>query len=135
MVKLEEAKQDWSFPRWKYIKPCTRGVIKGSVAWSKVRLICFEILKQQQMFYLRVWTLNHNEKGMNKAFSSYKLTSKLWMVYLEVTLQQSICFYMWKCMKKDLTNVFRRCKQTDKVSRTYLVFKILKMSRQWRTYG
>ena len=36
-----------------------------------------EVLKQEEMFYLRLWRLNHNEKGMNKAFSSYTLTSKL----------------------------------------------------------
>ena len=42
------------------------------------------MLKQEERFGLRFWRLNDEEKGMTNAFSNYKLTSKLYLVYSEV---------------------------------------------------
>ena len=46
-----------------------------------------KVLKQQEMFGLRFCRLNGKQKGMTDALSSYKLTKKLCVVYLEVKLQ------------------------------------------------
>ena len=53
--------------------------------------MCLEDLKEEEWFHLRFWRLNNKEKGMNNAFSDYKLSSKLWLVYLEVKLRQTRC--------------------------------------------
>ena len=51
-----------------------------------VELMYLEVLKKKERFDLRFSRLNNREKGMTNAFSRYKLTSKLSLVYLEVTL-------------------------------------------------
>ena len=51
--------------------------------------MCLEILKQEERFGLRFWKLNDRKKGTTNVSSSYKLTSKLCLVYLEVKLQQN----------------------------------------------
>ena len=48
----------------------------------------FEVLKQEEKFGLRFWMLNDRGKGMINTLSKKKLTSKLWLVYLQVKLQQ-----------------------------------------------
>ena len=48
-----------------------------------------EVLQQEEMFNLRFWRIKQLHKGMNNAFSSYKLTSKICLLYLEVKLQQN----------------------------------------------
>ena len=61
-----------------------------------------EILKQEKRFGLCLWTLNEWRKGTTNDFSSYKLTSKMSLVYLEVKLQQYscvYCIYKLKCHK------------------------------------
>ena len=50
-----------------------------------------QVLEKDERFHLRFWRLNHRDKGMNNAFSSYKLTSKLCLLYFEVKLQQKRC--------------------------------------------
>ena len=50
-----------------------------------------EVLKQEEMFGLRFWSLNDKENVMTNAFSSYKLRRKLCVVYIEVKLQQGWC--------------------------------------------
>ena len=50
-----------------------------------------EILKQEERFDLRFWSLNNTEKGTTNAFSSYKLTSKHCYAYSDVKLQQDRC--------------------------------------------
>ena len=52
-----------------------------------------QALKQKERFHLRFWKLNHREKGTINAFRSYKLTSKLCLVYLKVKLQQNRWVY------------------------------------------
>ena len=47
-----------------------------------------EALKQEERFHLRFSSLNYKEKGINNVFGSYNVTSKLWLFYLEVKLQQ-----------------------------------------------
>ena len=47
-----------------------------------------EALKQEERFHLRFSSLNYKEKGINNVFGSYNVTSKLWLLYLEVKLQQ-----------------------------------------------
>ena len=50
-----------------------------------------EILKQEEKFSLRFWRLRDRKKDTINAFSSYKLTSKLYLVNLVVKLQQNRC--------------------------------------------
>ena len=75
-----------------------------------------EVLKQERKFGWPFWRLNDRKKGTTKDFSSYKLTSKLCLMYLEVKLQQD-----------SIKNVFRGKKTpTLKVSLMLLDIKILK---------
>ena len=46
-----------------------------------------KVLKQQERFGLRSQRLNDRKKVRAKAFGSYKVTSKLCLVYLVVKLQ------------------------------------------------
>ena len=48
-----------------------------------------EALKQKEWFGLCFWSLHDTKKGTTNAFSSYKLTSKLCLLYLEVKLKQN----------------------------------------------
>ena len=50
-----------------------------------------EILKQGETFCLRFWKLKDNRKGTTTTFSSYKLTRKLCLVYLDLKLQEDRC--------------------------------------------
>ena len=50
-----------------------------------------DVLKQEEKFDLRFWTLKDKEKGMTNVFSGRKLTSKLCLVYLEVKLEKNKC--------------------------------------------
>ena len=53
-----------------------------------------EALKQEErfeLFELRLRRLNERRKSTTNAFSSYKLRSKLCLVYLEVKQQQNRC--------------------------------------------
>ena len=43
-----------------------------------------EVLKQEERFGLQFQRLNDKKKGMTQAFSSYKLTSEMCMVYLKL---------------------------------------------------
>ena len=43
---------------------------------------------QQERFGLCFWNLNDREKGTTNAFNSYKLTSKLCLMHLQVKLQR-----------------------------------------------
>ena len=54
---------------------------------KKVRLMYVEILKQEETLGLCFLRLNDRKKNTTNAFSCYKLTSKLCLVYLEVKLQ------------------------------------------------
>ena len=47
-----------------------------------------DVLKQEERFGLCLWSLNDKKKGTAKDFSSYKLTSKLCLMYLDVKPQQ-----------------------------------------------
>ena len=40
-------------------------------------MINLEVLKQEEMFNLRFSRLSHRKRGIDKGFSSYKLSSKL----------------------------------------------------------
>ena len=53
--------------------------------------MCFGGVEQKKLFCLGFWSLNDKEKGMTKTFSGKKLTKKLYLVYLEVNLQESRC--------------------------------------------
>ena len=57
----------------------------------KVFVMYLELLKQVERFRLCFSRLHNEEKDMNNAFSSYELTTKLCLVYLEVKLQQNRC--------------------------------------------
>ena len=59
------------------MKACTRGVVKGSIALSKVWLMYLQPLKEQERFCLRFWRLHHGKKLTTNAFNSYKLTKNL----------------------------------------------------------
>ena len=50
-----------------------------------------EALKEEERFVLLFLRLNDKERAMNNAFSGYKLTSKLFLLYLEVKLQDKTC--------------------------------------------
>ena len=41
--------------------------------------------------FLEVEILNDMKEGTNNAFSGMKLTTKLWLVYLEIKLQENRC--------------------------------------------
>ena len=47
-----------------------------------------EVFKHEDRFGLRFQRLNGKNKGITQAFSSYKLTTKTYMMYLKVKLQQ-----------------------------------------------
>ena len=117
-----------------------------------------EILKLEEKYGFCFLRLKDCKKGTADAFSNYKLTSKRFLLYLEVKLQQGrcgwcvyglkclknvfnkvfpgkqltsrchCCFYMLKCLKKGTTNVFRPCKLTSKVRLMFLDVKKLKIS-------
>ena len=46
-----------------------------------------EVLKQQERLGLRFQRLNHGKKNRAKTFDTFKVTSKLCLVYLLVKLQ------------------------------------------------
>ena len=50
-----------------------------------------EVLKEEEMFGLPFLGLNDKEKGLTNAFTCKKLTSKLYLVYLDVKLQENTC--------------------------------------------
>ena len=50
-----------------------------------------EVLKQEKRHGLHFLRLKDRKKGMTKAFGSYKVTSKLCVVYLELKLEQDTC--------------------------------------------
>ena len=47
-----------------------------------------EVLKQEEKFGLCFWSLHDRKKGTTKAFNSFKLTRKPFLVYLQVKLEQ-----------------------------------------------
>ena len=49
-----------------------------------------EVLKEEEMFRLRFWKLHDRRKGATNAFSSYKPTSKLCLLYLKVKWTQNM---------------------------------------------
>ena len=104
---------------------------------------------------------NHSMKINWDVFRCYKLTSKVFFVYLECKLQQdryvwciykSRChktvqrrylatskeiirygwyFYKLNCLRKGNNGSFRHSKQKSKVQSNYLAFKSLKISCKW----
>ena len=50
-----------------------------------------EHLKQQERFGLCIWSLKDRENCTTNASCSYKLTSKLCLVHLDVKLHQNRC--------------------------------------------
>ena len=48
-----------------------------------------KVLKQEERFGLCFWTLNNRQKGTTNAFTSYKQKRKLYLVCLDVKLQQN----------------------------------------------
>ena len=56
--------------------------------------------------------------------------------YLESSSHQTkcrYCFQMLNCFKKGTTDLFKRCKATQKALRMYLELYKLKISREWGT--
>ena len=45
-------------------------------------------MKEGKRFGLSFWKLHDTKRGTTKAFGSYKVTSKLCLIYLELQLQQ-----------------------------------------------
>ena len=54
-------------------------------------LMYLEIFKQEERCRLHFCRLHDRKKATTNAYSSYKLTSELFHVYLEVKLQQNTC--------------------------------------------
>ena len=50
-----------------------------------------EVLIQEERFRLCFWRVNDTNKNMTKAVSGSKLASKLYIVHLEVKVQQNRC--------------------------------------------
>ena len=72
-------------------------VLRGSNAQSFVQLKYLEDLKEEKRFGLCFWKLHDRKKVTDKTFSTYKLTSKLRLVYLEVKLHTGRwCIYKLK---------------------------------------
>ena len=46
-----------------------------------------DMLKQEERLRLRNWLLNNRRKSMTNVLSSYKVTKKLWVNFLDVKLQ------------------------------------------------
>ena len=77
--------------RLKWIMSYTYGVVRGYIAWSEVRLMDLEFFKQKERFRLRFCRQHDRDNGTNNALSSYKLTRKVCLFYLELKLQENRC--------------------------------------------
>ena len=97
-----------------------------------------EAFKKKEMFHLRFWRPNHRKKGMNYAFSSYKVTRKLCLVHLEIKLQQNRCGWLdllIKMLQHERNKIFRGKQASNQVSLLFLDVKMLdgKFDRRFQT--
>ena len=48
-----------------------------------------EVYKQEERFGLCYWSLNDREKGTTATLNSHKLTSKLYLLFSEIAVQEN----------------------------------------------
>ena len=87
-----------------------------------------EILKQEERYSRCFRRLNDSKNGTADAYSGYKLTSTMCLVYLEVKVKEGNCdgyIQKLKCQKNDRNKIFRG-KQASKVPLLFLDVKMPK---------
>ena len=92
------------------------------------------VFKREEKFGLRFLRQNSKKKGMTHTVSSYKLTSKPYLMYLKIKLQQDTCGwcnYKLKCHKTAEITYLEANKQQRRYRLTYLEVSKLEQRYGW----